>query len=122
MYKKKPIYWLFTSNPSAPQKAAFRVLVYMHRMDRYTLQHIRTKYLHPQQEYLRSAYLSLEANEANLSNAEKRQMDTIARYEIECREYDDKLKNLANEQITFDLDNGVAENYKIFEGVVAEIK
>lgn len=37
-YKKKPIYWLFSSNARRPQNAAFKVLVYMHRMDRWTCQ------------------------------------------------------------------------------------
>ena len=38
MYKKKPIYWLFSSDVNKPQNAAFKVLVYMHRMDKYTVQ------------------------------------------------------------------------------------
>lgn len=32
------------------------------------------------------------------------------------------LKELANQQIKFDLDDGVTENYKLFEGVVAKIQ
>ena len=40
MYKKKPIYWLFSS-----KKGAFQVLVYMHRMNAFTAEKIRDNYL-----------------------------------------------------------------------------
>jgi hypothetical protein len=41
---------------------------------------------------------------------------------VECEEYDMALKNVADQQIKFDLDDGVAKNYKLFETVVAKIK
>ena len=41
-YKKKPIYWEFSS-----PKGAFKVIVYMHRMIRFTVQKIRQDYLIP---------------------------------------------------------------------------
>lgn len=47
MYKKKPIYWLFSSNVKKTQNAAFNLLVYMHRMDKYTVQQIQRNYLYP---------------------------------------------------------------------------
>jgi len=47
MYKKRPIYWLFTSGKGR----AFNALVYMHRYDKETLAKMRTDYL-----------LELEAN------------------------------------------------------------
>ena len=42
MYQNRPIYWLFSS-----KKGAFQCLTYMHRMDAYTAERIRTKYLLP---------------------------------------------------------------------------
>src|SRR5699024_7495064 len=42
MYKKRPIYWLFTSG----KEKAFNCLIYMHRYDKTTLSRIRTDYLH----------------------------------------------------------------------------
>src|SRR5699024_6292580 len=45
IYKKRPIYWLFTSG----KEKAFNCLVYMHRYDKTTLSRIRTDYLHPPQ-------------------------------------------------------------------------
>ncbi len=122
MYKKKPIYWLFCSDPKKPAKSAFRVLVYMHRMDRFTIQTIRNKYLHPHQEYLQHQHDTLQRNESSLTTHEIKKMETISRQIIECRQYDDTLKHLANQQITFDLDDGVDRNIALFDGIIATIK
>ncbi len=122
MYKKKPIYWLFTSNVRSPQKAAFKVLVYMHRMDRFTLSKIRNQYLHPHQEHLQSQYDGLSARAESLDKNEAKRLDLLGKQIIECRDFDDRIKVLANQQITFDLDDGVTENYKLFAGVVGELK
>ena len=48
MYQNRPIYWLFSS-----KKGAFQVLTYMHRMNPYTVEKIRTKYLLPYIDYLK---------------------------------------------------------------------
>lgn len=47
MYQNRPIYWLFSS-----KKGAFQCLAYMHRMNAYTAERIRTKYLLPHIEWL----------------------------------------------------------------------
>lgn len=122
MYKKKPIYWMFCSNPKSPQKSAFRVLVYMHRMDAYTVQKILRNYLHPHIEYVKGKYEEMHANEANLTKQEFKAYENLAKQISELKEYEQKLKEVANQQITFDLDDGVSVNYAKFEGVVALIK
>lgn len=122
MYKKKPIYWIFCSNPKSPQKSAFRVLVYMHRMDAYTVQKILRNYLHPHIEYVKGKYEEMHANEANLTKQELKVYENLTKQISELKEYEQKLKEVANLQITFDLDDGVAVNYAKFEGVVAVIK
>lgn len=122
MYKKKPIYWLFCSNPKKPQNAAFRVLVYMHRMDAFTVQKIMRNYLHPHQEHLRSQYETMQENEVNLSKQELKSFENIQKQISELKEYNEVLKALADQQITFDLDDGVTVNYAKFKDAVAEIK
>ncbi len=122
MYKKKPIYWLFSSNARRPQNAAFKVLVYMHRMDRYTISKIQRNYLYPHQEYISGKIERLVANEANLSREDLKHLELLRKWEIECRDYNEVLKELAYKEIEFDLDDGVTENYKLFEGAVAVIK
>jgi hypothetical protein len=121
MYKKKPIYWLFTSNPKKPQNAAFKVLVYMHRMDKYTVQKIQRNYLHQHQEHIKQEIEKLRNDEMNLSKQELKRLETLMQWQLECRDYNEVLKELANQQIEFDLDDGVDVNYAKFEGAVAVI-
>lgn len=116
-YKKKPIYWLFSS-----KKGAFQVLVYMHRMNAFTVEKIRANYLLEHLKYLNAEITALENNEANLNTQQARKLDQLRKDLVECEEYDMHLKNAADAQITFDLDDGVTENYKLFTDVVAKIK
>lgn len=120
-YKKKPIYWLFSSNPKKPQTSAFKVLVYMHRMDKYTVQNIQRKYLHPHQEWIRSERDKLIENESNLSKNELKRLEKLRNWELECQDYNEVLKTLILQEITFDLDDGVTVNYEKFDGAVANI-
>lgn len=121
MYKKKPIYWLFSSNVKKPQNAAFKVLVYMHRMDKYTVQKIQRNYLYPHQEYIKREIEKLTEHEENLNKHEMKRLEQFRNWELECRDYNEVLKELANQQIEFDLDDGVTVNYAKFEGAVAVI-
>jgi len=111
MYKKTPIYWLFES-----PKGSFRVLTYMHRMDKYTLQKIRLNYLHRYIDHLSGEISRLKSNGDN-----PRRLEKLENALIDCREYSDILKPLSDRQITFDLDDGVKKNYKLFEGAVKPI-
>lgn len=120
MYKKTPIYWLFASNPKYPHNAAFKVLVYMHRMNKFSIQTIRNQYLLPFIKWLREEIAKLEANEDNLDRQEMKRLTILRKDELECVQYDDTLKKLG--QIEFDLDDGVKKNIAKFEGSVAEIK
>jgi len=117
MYKKTPIYWLFSS-----KKGAFQVLVYMHRMNEFSVEKIRANYLLEHLKYLKSEIAQKEANASSLSTAEAKLLDKLRADLVECEEYDMALKNVADQQIKFDLDDGVTKNYKLFETVVAKIK
>lgn len=117
MYQNRPIYWLFSS-----KKGAFQCLAYMHRMNAYTAERIRTKYLLPHIEWLAQKQSEMEANAANLNARERKQLDSITRQIAECREYHDRLHTVADEQIAFDLDDGVVVNYAKFGDVLAKLK
>lgn len=117
MYQNRPIYWLFSS-----KKGAFQCLAYMHRMNAYTAERIRTKYLLPHIEWLVQKQFEMEANAANLNARERKQLDSIGRQIAECREYHDRLHTVADEQIAFDLDDGVVVNYGKFGDVLAKLK
>ena len=122
MYKKRPIYWMFTSNTKYPQSAAFKVLVYMHRLDKYTVQKIRNNYLHPHQSWLKREIEILREDEASLSHADQKRFTKLQQFEIECSDYDEILKDLANRQIEIDLDDGVKVNIEKFKPAVADVK
>lgn len=117
MYQNRPIYWLFSS-----KKGAFQCLAYMHRMNAYTAERIRTKYLLPHIEWLVQKQTEMEANAANLNARERKLLDSIGKQIAECREYHDRLHTVADEQIAFDLDDGVVVNYGKFGDVLAKLK
>ncbi|MCH7965546.1 MAG: BREX-1 system adenine-specific DNA-methyltransferase PglX [Bacteroidetes bacterium] len=116
VYKKRPIYWLFSSD-----YGAFQVLVYMHRMNKFTIQKIRNNYLLKHLNYLRSEIAELEKRESSLSKTEAKKLDDLRSSEIECREYDKLMKDYADKQIEINLDDGVKVNYAKFEDIVTEI-
>ncbi|MDI1324865.1 MAG: BREX-1 system adenine-specific DNA-methyltransferase PglX [Algoriphagus sp.] len=111
-YKKKPIYWLFSS-----EKGAFQVLAYMHRMNAFTVEKVRSNYLMPHLKHLRYQIDRLETN-----HEDPRQLEKLQKNLSECESYDLVLKDVADKQITFDLDDGVTKNYELFEGVVGKVK
>jgi hypothetical protein len=117
MYQNRPIYWLFAS-----RKGAFQCIAYMHRMNAYTVERIRTNYLLPHIEWLVQRQQELQQNAANLSTAERRSLDNITKQIAECREYHDRLHVIADKQIAFDLDDGVIVNYAKFGDVVTKLK
>lgn len=117
MYQNRPIYWLFSS-----KKGAFQCIAYMHRMTPYTAEQIRTKYLLPHIEWLVQKQSEMEENAANLSTAERRELDRLTTQIAECREYHDRLHEVADKQIAFDLDDGVVVNYAKFGDVLQKLK
>ena len=117
MYQNRPIYWLFSS-----KKGAFQCIAYMHRMTPYTAEQIRTKYLLPHIEWLVQKQSEMEENSVNLSTAERRELDRLTTQITECREYHDRLHEVADKQIAFDLDDGVVVNYAKFGDVLQKLK
>ena len=117
MYQNRPIYWLFSS-----KKGAFQCLAYMHRMNPYTAEKIRTNYLLPHIEWLVSKQSEMQENAANLSTKERKELDNIVKQIDECREYHERLHTIADEQIAFDLDDGIIVNHAKFGDVLTKLK
>lgn len=122
-YKKRPIYWLFTSG----KQKAFNCLIYMHRYDKTTLSRIRTDYLHEYQIRLDAEKRDLltiiegDSTAKEISNT-KKELKTLEKKIEELKEYDELLHHMADMQIEIDLDDGVAVNYEKFKGLLAPIK
>ena len=108
VYKKRPIYWMFTSG----KEKAFNCLVYLHRYDKTTLSRIRKDYLHEYQAKLDRAIAQAE-DEGNVKLT-----SLYAKYRSELLDYDAKIKDLADSQIELDLDDGVKVNYAKFKGLL----
>lgn len=117
MYQNRPIYWLFSS-----KKGAFKCLAYMHRMDPYTAERVRSNYLLPYIEYLQNQIGDLESRAAALTTAENRKLTNLRKALDECQEYHERLQVVAEQAIGFDLDDGVIVNYAKFGDVLAKIK
>lgn len=117
MYQNRPIYWLFAS-----KKGTFQVIAYMHRMNAYTVERIRAKYLLPFIEHLEQETKKLDMRRAELTTKESKQLQTLQKQLDECREYHERLQVVAEQAISFDLDDGVVVNYAKFGDVLAKLK
>lgn len=117
VYQNRPIYWLFSS-----KKGSFQCIAYMHRMNAYTAEKIRTNYLLPHIEWLLNKQNEMQANAANLSTRERKELDNIGKQIDECREYHDRLHVVADHQIDFDLDDGIVVNHAKFGDVLTKLK
>ncbi|WP_368996883.1 BREX-1 system adenine-specific DNA-methyltransferase PglX [Caldifermentibacillus hisashii] len=121
-YKKRPIYWLFTSG----KEKAFNCLIYMHRYDKTTLSRIRTDYLHEVQNRYEARKQDLiniiegDSTSKEIRDA-KKELKSIEKKIDELIAYDEKLHHMADQQIEIDLDDGVKVNYEKFKGLVAKL-
>ena len=91
-------------------------------MNAYTVERIRSKYLLPYIEHLEDEVNKLDQRRAELSTKESKQLQTLQKQLDECREYHERLQVVAEQAISFDLDDGVVVNYAKFGDVVAKIK
>lgn len=118
MYQNRPIYWEFAS-----KKGAFRALVYAHRMDKFTVEVLRSKYLLPYIGFIERKIANLDARSAELSTAERRELDNLRNKTLpELREYADRVEVVALKNIAFDLDDGIIKNHALFGDIVTKLK
>ncbi len=120
-YKKRPIYWLFTSG----KKRAFSALVYLHRYSPDTVGRLRTDYVLELQVKLDQEIdrLKTELNTSTSTPTKKaatKQLKTLQEQQLELRDYQAKLQTVADRRIAIELDDGVAYNYTRFKGLVYE--
>ena len=123
MYKKRPIYWLFSSG----KHRAFQCLVYLHRYHESTLSRMRTEYVIPLQGKISSRIGQLADDIAAASSTSHRkklekERDTLVKQQAELRTFDEKLRHYADKRISLDLDDGVKINYGKFGDLLAEVK
>ena len=121
-YKKRPIYWLFSSG----KLKAFECLVYLHRYNDSTLPRMRTEYVTPllgkYDAYADQLKKQLEDASASEATLLKKDLSALEKKQTELRAFDDKLKHYADRRIKLELDDGVKVNYGKFGDLLAEVK
>jgi type II restriction/modification system DNA methylase subunit YeeA len=121
-YKKRPIYWLFSSG----KEKAFECLVYLHRYNEATLSRMRTEYVTPlmgkyDHQLARKMEEVVEAAGTEQRRIEKEIKD-LEKKQAELRKFDEELKHYAEMRISLDLDDGVKANYGKFGNLLANVK
>jgi hypothetical protein len=123
MYKRRPIYWLFSSG----KQRAFQCLVYLHRYQEGTLARMRTEYVIPLQGQIAARIEQLEVDKTKATSTshrnklQKEQTD-LKKQQAELLVFEEKLKHAADQKISLDLDDGVKVNYAKFGDLLAESK
>ena len=122
-YKKRPIYWLFSSG----KQGAFQALVYLHRYNEGTLARLRAKYVIPLTGKIQSRIEMLEkdvnaASSTAARNKLTKEVEKLKKKHVELLAYDERLRHYADMRITLDLDDGVKVNYGKFGDLLAEVK
>jgi len=122
-YKKRPIYWLFSSG----KQKAFQCLVYLHRYNEGTLSRMRSEYVIPLQGKMAARLERLKDDIAvATSTARRKQLererDKLEKQHVELVQFDEKLRHFADMRIKLDLDDGVKVNYGKFGDLLAEVK
>ena len=115
-YKKRPIYWLFSSG-NGKSGGTFNALVYMHRYRPDTasvvlryLREFRAK-LAARQSTLEQVLINPATSQGEKTKAVK-EIDALKKQIIELQDYEnDTLYPLATAQLAIDLDDGVKVNY-----------
>ncbi len=122
MYQNRPIYWEFAS-----KKGAFRALVYAHRMDRYTVEVLRSKYLLPYRAFIERKIAALDARSNDFSTKERKELDNLRNKILpELSEYAERVEVVAQQSAmrdpVFDLDDGIIKNHALFGDIVTKLK
>ena len=122
-YKKRPIYWLFSSG----KQGAFQALVYLHRYSDGTLARLRAEYVVPLTGKIQSRIEMLQKDAAAASSTATRNklakdVEKLKKKHVELLAYDEQLRHYADMRIKMDLDDGVKVNYGKFGDLLAEVK
>lgn len=122
-YKKRPIYWLFSS-----PKGSFNALIYMHRYTPSTVSTVLNEYL---REFIAKLEASLQHQErvaagdgtARVKAGALKEAERLRKILVELNEYEHGvLYPLASQQVAIDLDDGVKVNYPKFYPALKRIK
>ena len=121
-YKKRPIYWLFSS-----PKGSFNALIYLHRYTPSTVSTVLNEYLREYKAKLESSLqhqvrLAVGGDTPRQQAMAQKEADRLRKVLLELEEYEhDVLYPLASRQLAIDLDDGVKVNYPKFGAALKKI-
>ncbi len=121
-YKKRPIYWLFSSG----KQRGFQALVYLHRYNEGTLARMRTQYVIPLigKMTARIDHLTEDIAQSSSSQQSKRlekEKSLVTKQLAEVQAFEEQLRHYADQRIKLDLDDGVKVNYGKFGDLLADV-
>ena len=121
-YKKRPIYWLFSS-----PKGSFNALIYAHRYTQSTVSTVLNEYLREfkgKLEASRQHHVRLAASDGTPREkaAAEKEVDRLRKVLLELDDYEHHvLYPLATQQVAIDLNDGVKVNYPKFGAALKNI-
>jgi hypothetical protein len=121
-YKKRPIYWLFSSS-----QGSFNALIYMHRYTPSTVSTVLNEYLREYKAKLESSLqhherLAARGGTPRQQATAQKEADRLRKVLVELDEYEHNvLYPLASQQLSIDLDDGVKANYPKFGAALKKI-
>lgn len=122
-YQKRPIYWMLHSG----KKNGFSALIYLHRYEANTIARVRSDYLLPYQDFMeqQEAHYSKVASDEISTPKEKKDAQKKVKelHDIlkELKDYANKVKHIAEQRISLDLDDGVKVNYEKLGNIFKKI-
>lgn len=117
IYRKRPIYWQFSSG----KQNGFKALIYMHRYEPSLLQRMAAHYVPEQRSHYRSRLSELEAATGDRALL-KKQIAKVKEQLRETEEFEEKLRLLAQRRLCLDPDDGVKVNYAMLQDVLEPIR
>lgn len=117
IYRKRPIYWQFSSG----KQNGFKALIYMHRYEPSLLQRMAAHYVPEQCCHHRSRLSELEAATGDRALL-KKQIAKVKEQLRETEEFEEKLRLLAQRRLCLDPDDGVKVNYAMLQDVLEPIR
>jgi len=122
-YKKRPIYWLFSS-----PKGSFNAIIYMHRYRPDTVSVVLNDYLREFRTKLgaRKTHLEQVSISGSASQAEKtkalKEIESFKKMIAELEDYErEVIYPLAAKQVEINLDDGVVVNYNKFGNALKKV-
>ena len=121
IYKKRPIYWQITSG----SQSGFKALMYLHRFNNSTLTILRKDHAVPYYEGLKKELSECTEKYSSSSGAEKaalrRDISRLKASLLEMEGFIHRLRELEDNNITLDLDDGVKVNYEKLSDILEKI-